>query len=671
MERVIAMFQTVLIANRGEIACRVIKTCQRLGIKTIAVYSAADEFAQHVKLADEAYYLGPAPSQESYLCIDKILKIAEQAKADAIHPGYGFLSENTDFAEACAEHDIIFIGPSSAAINAMGSKSKAKQIMAKAKVPLIPGYHGDDQSEKTLLKEATAIGFPVLLKAAAGGGGKGMRVVNSDSEFSEALTSAKREAKSSFNDDAMLVEKYLTNPRHIEIQLFADNHGNTLYLFERECSIQRRHQKIIEEAPAANFSQELRKKMGEAAVKAAQAIHYTGAGTVEFLLDEDGQFYFMEMNTRLQVEHPVTELITGLDLVEWQLLVANNQPLPLHQQDLTINGHAIEVRIYAEDPSNQFLPSVGKIQYLQTPSEDRHVRIDSGVQEGDEISTHYDPMIAKLIVWDKDRLSAIKHLMIALWDYHIIGVKNNVSYLADIIQHPAFQQGRLSTNFIQQYGADLLQQDQQSQQQALALACLAVLLKEAQFNQQHTQQSADEFSPWQQSDGWRMNLAYRRQIHFVTEHDTIKIPVDFTKAGYQITLDDQTLLLKGQLLDEHHLRANIKGKKIAASFVQTGNELFLFGYGFHHRLSLQDLSMTAHHHGEAGSHLTSPMPGTVVAINVRVDDNVKKGASLIVVEAMKMEHSINAPSDGLVKDVLYQVGDTVDEGVELLVFEPI
>ena len=427
--------QKILIANRGEIACRVIRTAQQMGIQCVAVYSDADKNSQHVKLADEAWYIGNSPASESYLLAEKILQVAKDSGSDAVHPGYGFLSENASFAENCTKNNIIFIGPPKGAIEAMGSKSEAKNIMTEAGVPLVEGYHGENQDESFLLVEADEIGYPLLIKATAGGGGKGMRVVESSEEFLTSLQSCKREALSSFGDDKVLIEKYLTKPRHVEIQVFADNFGNAVHLFERDCSVQRRHQKVIEEAPAPGLSEETRNAMGQVAIQSAKAINYSGAGTVEFLYDEDGSFYFMEMNTRLQVEHPVTEKITGLDLVEWQIIVASNQPLPLEQKDLHFNGHAFEARIYAEDPNNDFLPVTGKIDYLGLPKLNSHVRVDSGVVTGDSVSVFYDPMISKLIVWDKDRNSALARLRGALSEFHVAGLTTNIEFLHQLASH--------------------------------------------------------------------------------------------------------------------------------------------------------------------------------------------------------------------------------------------
>src|SRR5574343_258757 len=439
------MFTKILIANRGEIACRVIKTARRLGIKTVAVYSEADAGARHVRLADEAVLIGPAAARESYLVIEKIIAAAKQTGAEAIHPGYGFLSENEAFCHACDAAGIVFIGPPVSAIRAMGSKSEAKKLMEKAGVPLTPGYHGDNQAPAFLNLQADAIGYPVLIKAAAGGGGKGMRLVEKSGDFLEALASCKREAASSFGSDHVLVEKYLTRPRHIEIPVFGDTHGNYVYLFERDCSVQRRHQKVLEEAPAPGMTPERRAAMGQAAVDAARAVGYVGAGTVEFIANQDGSFYFMEMNTRLQVEHPGTEMITGQDLVEWQLRVAAGEPLPLNQEQLSIHGHALEARIYAEDPAKGFLPAPGRLVHLAPPEESAHVRVDTGVEEGDAISPHYDPMIAKLIVWDVNRDRALARMLQALADYRVVGVANNIEFLSRLTACPAFANADLAT----------------------------------------------------------------------------------------------------------------------------------------------------------------------------------------------------------------------------------
>src|SRR5210317_225649 len=466
------MFNKILIANRGEIACRVIKTARRMGVATVAVYSDADRDALHVRLADEAIHVGAAPARESYLLGDRILAAALTTGAQAVHPGYGFLSENAGFARDCADQGVVFIGPPTAAIEAMGSKSAAKRIMEEAGVPLVPGYHGDDQDPELLRAAAQDMGYPVLLKATAGGGGKGMRQVWSAGEFDEALAAARRESAASFGDDTMLVEKYLTKPRHVEFQVFCDNHGNGIYLAERDCSVQRRHQKVIEEAPAPGMSEALRKEMGHAAVKSAQAIDYRGAGTVEFLLDEDGSFYFMEMNTRLQVEHPVTEMITGQDLVEWQLLVASGAPLPLSQDQVRINGHAFEARVYAEDPDNDFLPVTGTLGFLQPPEESAHVRVDTGVRQGDEISVYYDPMIAKLIVWDESRERALDRLATALSEYRIGGTVTNLDFLYNLATTEAFAQADLDTGFIEKHAESIFHSRAQDIETELPIAAI-------------------------------------------------------------------------------------------------------------------------------------------------------------------------------------------------------
>ena len=472
------MFRKILIANRGEIACRVIKTARRLGVRTVAVFSEADANARHTRLADEAVLIGPPAARDSYLAIDRIIAAARQTGAEAIHPGYGFLSENEDFAAACAANGIVFIGPPVEAIRAMGSKSAAKTLMETTAVPLVPGYHGDKQDKIFLQKEADRIGYPVLLKPSAGGGGKGMRIVTAASEFADALASCKREATSSFGDDHVLIEKYVTRPRHVEIQVFADRHGHCVYLFERDCSVQRRHQKVLEEAPAPGMTESRRRDMGEAAVAAARAVNYVGAGTVEFIADQDGRFYFMEMNTRLQVEHPVTEMITGQDLVEWQLRVAAGEPLPLTQEQLAIRGHSLEARIYAEDPDKGFLPSTGKLVHLAPPPESLHVRVDTGVEQGDEITPYYDPMIAKLIVWDQTRELALQRMLQALAQYRIVGVANNVEFLSRLVACPAFTRADLDTGLIERERDFLFPQQGDAPDQAYLIAALATLLRE-------------------------------------------------------------------------------------------------------------------------------------------------------------------------------------------------
>jgi 3-methylcrotonyl-CoA carboxylase alpha subunit len=664
------MFDKILIANRGEIACRIIRTARRLGIRTVAVYSDADAGALHVALADEACHIGPAPARESYLRPELILEAARKSGAQAIHPGYGFLSENAEFAEACVQAGLIFIGPPTRAIRAMGSKSAAKQIMEEAVVPLVPGYHGEDQDPELLRDAASRIGYPVLIKASAGGGGKGMRVVWEDAAFSDALAAAKREALSGFGDDRVLLEKYLTKPRHVEIQVFADSHGNALHLFERDCSIQRRHQKVLEEAPAPGMQPELRNRMGAAAVAAARAIGYVGAGTVEFLLDEDGSFYFMEMNTRLQVEHPVTEMITGQDLVEWQLMVAAGQPLPCSQEQLGISGHAIEVRVYAEDPQREFLPSIGTLGHLRTPRENAHVRIDTGVREGDQVSIHYDPMIAKLIVWDRDRPGALRRLTAALSEYQVVGVTTNLEFLAALARHPAFAAGDLDTGFIERHRTVLFPENSPATEQVLALACLDVLLRRSIEAEQAAAASTDPWSPWHQTSGWRMNVDNHHVLTFRDNEAGICITARYRPDGYLLELPGGSLMVRGSLDENGDVLADLNGSRCKATVVHHGNDLVVVIQGRSHRLTLHDpLTHVGGQEDETGR-LTAPMPGKIVAVLVEPGARIAKGTPLVIMEAMKMEHTITAPRDGVVAGIHYGVGAVVNEGAELLAFAP-
>ncbi|MGE0152509.1 MAG: acetyl-CoA carboxylase biotin carboxylase subunit [Reyranellaceae bacterium] len=670
------MFSKILIANRGEIACRVIKTARRLGIKTVAVYSDADRNAMHVAMADEAWHIGPAPARESYLVADKIIDVARKSGAQAVHPGYGFLSENEGFAEACAKAGIVFIGPPPAAIRAMGSKSEAKKIMEKAKVPLVPGYHGDDQAEALLKQEAAGIGYPVLIKAAAGGGGKGMRVVESEAKFAESLAGAKREAKAAFGDDHVLIEKYLTRPRHIEIQVFADSKGDCVYLFERDCSIQRRHQKVVEEAPAPGMPLDRRRAMGEAAVAAAKAIGYVGAGTVEFIANQDGTFYFMEMNTRLQVEHPVTEMITGQDLVEWQLRVAAGEALPLLQDDLAINGHAIEVRLYAEDPVRNFLPSIGPLRHLRLPAESAHVRVDTGVRQGDEVSMNYDPMIAKIIVWDRDRLSAIRRLAAAMSETQVVGVNTNTALLAAIAAHPAFAAGDLDTGFIERHKADLIVKPGAPSDQALAFAALAQLRHFRDSSRQRQKESLDPWSPWGVASGWRLNGAGHDTVAFKAGETEIRIGVVYRRDGfYELALPGGTVTASASLSDDGLLSATIAGARQSANIVRlrandASEDLVIIAPGVNQRLRAVDpRNVSAADEAPIGT-LQAPMPGKVIDVKVKDGEKVRRGQPVVVLEAMKMEHTIAAPTDGIVKRVKFAAGEMVDEGVELVEFEP-
>lgn len=670
------MFRKILIANRGEIACRVIQTAHKMGIRCVAVYSDADRHALHVKLADEAVYLGAAPARESYLVIDKVIQAAQQTGAEAIHPGYGFLSENSQFVAACDAAGITFIGPPAKAIEAMGSKSAAKSIMEKAGVPLVPGYHGKDQSTDLLKAEAEQIGYPVLLKATAGGGGKGMRVVEQPHDFDQALASAKREAANAFGDDTMLVEKYLIKPRHVEVQVFCDQQGQGVYLFERDCSVQRRHQKVIEEAPAPGLSNELRQAMGEAALKAAQAIGYVGAGTVEFLLDAKGGFYFMEMNTRLQVEHPVTEKITGEDLVEWQLKVADGQPLPKSQGELVLHGHAFEARIYAEDPDKDFLPATGQLSYLRTPQESRHVRVDTGVLEGDEVSVYYDPMIAKLIVWDQTREAALARLGQALSEYRIAGVTTNTRFLRRLAESQPFQDADLDTSFISRYENLLFDtQDRKRRSEMLALCALYALLKLAQERDIEAQRSCDPYSPWHSFGGWRLNTPPRLSLTFLPEGEETSLELEVEsslsptgKSLWVVWVDGQKLLVEGQL-QQDKLDAVVNGHHQLVHVADLNHQLTLFTTDEPFSCQWLRPELDRHEYEETTGRLTAPMNGSVVTLLVAPGTQVNKGDPLLVMEAMKMEHTLNAPADGKVTEFLYIAGDLVAQGAELLRFE--
>ena len=660
------MFTKILIANRGEIACRVIATCQRLGIATVAVYSDADRNARHVRLADEAIAIGPAPARESYLRGDAILAAARRTGAQAIHPGYGFLSENAGFAQACAEAGIVFIGPSAAAIRAMGDKSAAKALMQQAGVPLTPGYHGDEQIPEFLRKQADSIGYPVLIKASAGGGGKGMRRVDDSATFTEALASCQREAQSAFGNAHVLVEKYVERPRHIEIQVFGDSHGNVVYLFERDCSVQRRHQKVLEEAPAPGMTPERRAAMGKAAVDAARAVNYVGAGTVEFIAGPDGDFYFMEMNTRLQVEHPVTECITGTDLVEWQLRVASGEPLPLQQDQLQIRGHALEARLYAEDADRGFLPSTGTLRHLRLPANTAHVRVDAGVEQGDAITPFYDPMIAKLIVWDVDRDAALRRMQQALAECEVVGVTTNAAFLRRLVMTDSFTQAKLDTALIEREQAALAPNDGDSDPALWALAAIAgVATSEAP-----RRDARDPHSPWQAQDGWRLGAAAARALTLEHRGAQRSVTVQGAGAGEQWTVHmDGNALAGSGGLDGDALRVQIGEQLHRATVIRDGNELYLFGSEGVQRFTLHDpVSEADQSVADAGS-LVAPMPGRIVATLVSPGTAVKRGAPLLVLEAMKMEHTLQAPADGTVQGYRVKAGDQVGDGAVLVDFE--
>ncbi|PIP79199.1 MAG: 3-methylcrotonyl-CoA carboxylase [Gammaproteobacteria bacterium CG22_combo_CG10-13_8_21_14_all_40_8] len=660
----------ILIANRGEIACRIIKTAKRLGIKTVAIYSDFDKDSLHTQMADEAYHIGGSATKDSYLCMDKILQVAKTSGADAVHPGYGFLSENAQFARDCAKANIIFIGPPVAAIEAMGSKSAAKEIMQKAGVPLVQGYHGDNQTPEFLKQKAVEIGFPVLLKASAGGGGKGMRIVENEANFLEQLSSCQREALSSFGDDNILIEKYLTKPRHVEIQVFADKHEHQVHLFERDCSIQRRHQKVIEEAPAPNIPDAVRNKLGAVAIQAAKAIGYEGAGTVEFLYDIDNRFYFMEMNTRLQVEHPVTEMITGVDLVEWQILVAAGEPLPLQQHEIQANGHAFEVRIYAEDPSHDFLPAIGKIQHLQFPRVNDHVRIDSGIVEGDTIGIFYDPMIAKLIVWDQNRTRALSRLNRALEDCKIAGLTTNIDFLKAIAGNASFKATALDTGFIERESTRLFQAPVSAEPQTIILASLFLMLKRSSTHQKQII-NHDANSPWSMNNGWRLNKKNYHPLVFVEErgdeHLQHEVMVHFCHQGFDMEYAQQSFHVEGHLDAHDQLNFNINGYQSHVHAVQIAYQLTLFSatQKFIFNLPILDNEQDAHDE----SKLTAPMPGAIIKVFAKAGDKVNAGDALLIMEAMKMEHTITAPFAGTVVEVFFSQGEQVAEGIELIELE--
>jgi 3-methylcrotonyl-CoA carboxylase alpha subunit len=670
------MFHKILIANRGEIACRVAATARRLGVRTVAVYSDADAHAAHVAACDEAVHIGASSPRESYLRIDRLIAAARQTGAQAIHPGYGFLSENEDFAQACADAGLTFIGPPASAIAAMGSKSAAKTLMEKARVPLVPGYHGKDNDSGLLAREAGRIGYPVLIKASAGGGGKGMRRVDKAEDFAASLASCQREAKASFGDDHVLVERYVTRPRHIEIQVFADSHGNALYLFERDCSVQRRHQKVLEEAPAPGLSAERRAEMGAAAVAAAKAVGYVGAGTVEFIAeprsDGDLRFYFMEMNTRLQVEHPVTEAITGLDLVEWQLRVAAGEPLPLQREDLKISGHAIEARICAENPDANFLPATGTLRTLRWPDhvafrrnadaerfhEPAPVRVDAGVGEGDAISPYYDSMIAKLIVWGQDRAQALARLDAALANTHIVGLHTNASFLRRVVNSRAFAQPDLDTALIERERAALFEQP------PLPLEIVAAGVVAHALADEALVQGAD---PWSRRDGFRLHGGARRHFHLLRgEVEHLVALARLHDGALQLEIGDASWPLQVRSLGGERHDVTLGERRLRLSVYAHGEQVAVFAP--EGRGDVREVDDIAHagEGASTGGQLTAPMPGKLIAYMAKPGDWVARGQALAVIEAMKMEHTIHAPRDGVVRDCLYAEGDQVGEGSELL-----
>ncbi|MFP3926287.1 acetyl/propionyl/methylcrotonyl-CoA carboxylase subunit alpha [Pseudomonas sp. W5-36] len=644
---------SVLIANRGEIACRVMRTAKAMGLTTVAVHSANDSNARHVREADIAVNLGGSKASESYLQIDKLIEAAKASGAQAIHPGYGFLSENAGFARAVEQAGLIFLGPPASAIDAMGSKSAAKSLMETAGVPLVPGYHGEAQDAATLREASARIGYPVLLKATAGGGGKGMKVVERDEDLAEALASAQREAQSSFGDSRMLVEKYVLKPRHVEIQVFADQHGHCLYLNERDCSIQRRHQKVVEEAPAPGLTPHMRQAMGEAAVRAAQAIGYVGAGTVEFLLEAGGDFFFMEMNTRLQVEHPVTEAITGLDLVAWQIRVAQGEPLPITQAEVPLNGHAIEVRLYAEDPANDFLPATGTLTLYRESSAGPGRRVDSGVAEGDEVSPFYDPMLGKLIAWGQTREEARLRLLAMLDEFAIGGLRTNLGFLRRIIAHPAFADAELDTGFIPRYQEDLLPAAEGLTEEFWQVAAQAYL-----STAPVTVRADDAHSPWSARTGLRLGGPSEVTLHLACG----------AESRSMVLRSDSR---QGVRLNGEHLLIEQDGVRRQTLAIRRADTLYLQWQGDVHGIRPVDpIADVDSNHGHHGG-LTAPMNGSIVRVLVGVGEQVQVGTPLVVLEAMKMEHSIRANTAGTVTALYCSEGEMVKEGTVLVELEAV
>uniref|UniRef100_A0A6Q2X4P6 Methylcrotonoyl-CoA carboxylase 1 (alpha) n=1 Tax=Esox lucius TaxID=8010 RepID=A0A6Q2X4P6_ESOLU len=662
--------EKVLIANRGEIACRVMRTAKKMGVRSVAVYSDADRHSMHVAMADEAYNIGPAASQQSYLSMEKVLEVAKKSGSHAVHPGYGFLSENTEFAEACKQEGIIFIGPPSSAIRDMGIKSTSKYIMSAAGVPIIEGYHGEDQSDEKLQAEAVRIGYPVMIKAVRGGGGKGMRIAHTAEDFHEQLESARREARKSFNDDVMLVEKFVEDPRHVEVQVFGDQHGNAVYLFERDCSVQRRHQKIIEEAPGPGISEEVRRNLGEAAVRAAKAVNYVGAGTVEFIMDAQHNFYFMEMNTRLQVEHPVSEMITGTDLVEWQLRVAAGERLPLLQDEIKLMGHSFEARIYAEDPNNDFLPGAGPLLHLSTPQADECTRIETGVREGDEVSAHYDPMIAKLVVWGEDRSAALKKLRYCLRQYNIVGLNTNIDFLLSLTGHPEFEAGNVTTSFIPQHYAELFPKPSPPSKATLCQAALGLLLQERANTRVFRDQSNDPFSPFASSSGRRVNILYSRNMvstyllvlchpNLITCKQCFLPPISqIEREMFQVSGKMET---EGQA---SFLRCSVNGVKSRPKLFILHNTVHIFSMEGSVDVSVPVPKFLAGVNTGAQGGAVAPMTGTIEKV---IDYPFPFLVGLQPV--FSLQHTIRAPKSGVIKKVFFKEGSQANRHAALVEFE--
>jgi 3-methylcrotonyl-CoA carboxylase alpha subunit len=676
------MFRKLLIANRGEISCRIAATAARLGIRTVAVYSDVDKNSKHVSVCDEAFSIGGTTASESYLAIPSILRAARESRAEAIHPGYGFLAENAEFAEACTGSGVVFVGPPAAAIRVMGDKSTAKSMMTKAGVPVLPGYHGENQAPAFLRSQAEAIGYPVMLKARAGGGGKGMRVLRGTGEFNDQLAACRREAKNSFGDDRILIEKYLDRPRHVEVQIFADTRGTCVYLFERDCSVQRRHQKIIEESPAPGLTESQRRLIGETAVAAARAVNYTGAGTIEFLVDQDSKFYFLEMNTRLQVEHPVTEMITAQDLVEWQLLVAAGAPLPRSQGELNFHGHAIEARVYAEKPSSGFLPSTGTVEVFKTPEavhftvlsspETAPIRLDAGVRAGDTVTPYYDPLLAKLVVWGEDRAEALTRLQDSLDDFVALGLETNLPFLRRLSRLPDFAAANLDTGLIARNESFLLTSEDVIGFPFIVLAT-AALLKSEEENRRI--KNDDLYSPWATTSGWRLNASYSRRLSWSGGNQTVEAVLTYPTARAKparLHLEANGESGDFEILEHNdgHLIVLISDRRLSGRVYRRNDTYDVSADGEHVTLTLIDPLAYDVPLDLRETQLTAPMPGRIVAVLVQEGQTVTKGTPLIVMEAMKMEHTIVALADGQVDQVLVNVADQVPEGIQLLHFTP-
>jgi len=661
------MFRTLLIANRGEIACRIARTAKRLGIETVAVFSDADADALHVRTADRALRIGPAPARESYLDIARIIAAAQASGAQAIHPGYGFLSENPEFAEACTAAGLVFVGPPASAMRAMGSKSAAKTLMQRSGVPLLPGYHGDNQDAAFLAAQAHSVGFPVVIKAVSGGGGRGMRVVEAANDFAAGLEAARQEAAASFGDDRVLIERYMQRPRHIEVQVFADTHGNAVHLFERDCSVQRRHQKVIEEAPAPGIDPGRRAAMGEAAVAAARAVGYVGAGTVEFVADADG-FCFLEMNTRLQVEHPVTEQVTGFDLVEWQLRVAAGERLPATQEEIRLSGHAIEARLYAEDPARDFAPSIGRLVAFRLPSKSSTVRVDAGFVAGDTVSIHYDAMLAKLIVHGATREAALATLRGALADCEVVGVASNLDLLYRIAAHPAFAVGGVDTGFIARHADTLLAAQGAPPDDVLAAAALAVLTDEAEAAARQAAAGADPYSPWHARDQWWLNASPDRVLQFHANETIHPVTARRDGAAWRLTIGERSLRAAATHDADGMLEMTLGDGRCRVRVTHDGETVSVRHHGATFRFGLPDPIAHAEEEDEAGGRLVAPLPGQVTQVLAEPGAAVTRGQVLVVLEAMKTVFRLTAPADAVVEHVSCQVGETVQEGQVLVVF---